>query len=267
MSIEIESMDNFLEKEHKKEEDKEVYDSNFDNIVDDLKIVTMQVTQVTIIKVAAAEQIEDVDEEFQNMLNDLKVVKKKKKKETVGHKETAGNNVADGPNGPKNTEKDMGNKVSPEEEYVLYKIQLSNIYRKLEKNNPDLVKRLTLTIPIPKVLKSNGDKVIISNFGEICKVLNRDPQHVLLYLESELSTITRLYDNKLAIKGVFRPSYIQTMLSKYIKEYVTCLSCNSLNTKVSKLDRLSFIVCSICNSSRTLQPIKKGYSALTKYTK
>ncbi len=194
-----------------------------------------------------------IDDDFQDMLNDLKTHKKKEKKEKKADKAER-----------KQKEKQEMIMLSDRE---MYKMHLENIYKQLEQNNPDLIKRKTLAIPIPKVFKLNGDKIVITNFGDICKTLNRDSNHVILYMEAELVTSTRMIDSKLVIKGVFKTQYIQTLIGNYIIAHVSCTSCNSTSTKISKIDRLSFVVCNICNSSRTLIPIKKGYSAVTKYTK
>jgi translation initiation factor 2 subunit 2 len=66
---------------------------------------------------------------------------------------------------------------------------------------------------------------------------------------------------RLIIKGRFQPLQIETVLRKYILEYVTCRTCRSPETKLHKENRLFFMTCEACGSSRSVAAIKTGFKA------
>ena len=66
----------------------------------------------------------------------------------------------------------------------------------------------------------------------------------------------------MVIKGRFQAKQIENVLRKYILEYVTCRTCRSPDTELSKGEnRLYFITCNSCQSRRSVQAIKTGFSA------
>lgn len=52
-------------------------------------------------------------------------------------------------------------------------------------------------------------------------------------------------DNKLVIKGRFQQKQIESVLKAYIREYVTCHTCRSPNTILTKENRLFFLQCEV----------------------
>jgi len=44
---------------------------------------------------------------------------------------------------------------------------------------------------------------------------------------------------------------------------VTCHTCKSPETRLEKSQRLTFLVCSVCGSSRTVDAVKRGFEAQT----
>lgn len=63
--------------------------------------------------------------------------------------------------------------------------------------------------------------------------------------------------------GRYLPKYIESLLRKYVVEYVTCGMCRSPNTDLvrDQGSRLYFCNCRDCGSSRSVAPIKAGYHA------
>ncbi|BGP17277.1 hypothetical protein JCM10213_008169 [Rhodosporidiobolus nylandii] len=57
---------------------------------------------------------------------------------------------------------------------------------------------------------------------------------------------------------------IENVLRRYIVEYVTCKTCKSPDTELTKKDRLFFMTCSSCGSTRSVAAIKSGYQATTR---
>ncbi|GAA5918283.1 hypothetical protein JCM6882_006318 [Rhodosporidiobolus microsporus] len=54
---------------------------------------------------------------------------------------------------------------------------------------------------------------------------------------------------------------IENVLRRYIIEYVTCKTCKSPDATLTKKDRLFFMTCSSCGSTRSVQAIKTGFQA------
>lgn len=52
---------------------------------------------------------------------------------------------------------------------------------------------------------------------------------------------------------------IENVLRRYIVEYVTCKTCKSPDTTLTKDNRLFFMTCSSCGSTRSVQAIKTGF--------
>ena len=62
------------------------------------------------------------------------------------------------------------------------------------------------------------------------------------------------------------PKQIESLLKKYIVEYVTCHMCRSPGTVLSRdsVTRLYFVKCETCKSTRSVAPIKAGFHATSR---
>merc|ERR1712139_595402 len=80
------------------------------------------------------------------------------------------------------------------------------------------------------------------------------------------TTRTEGADGQLILKGRYLPKHCESLLRKYIKEFVTCAMCKSANTTLSKdsSTRLHMVTCANCNASRTAASIKSGYHSVTR---
>jgi len=117
-------------------------------------------------------------------------------------------------------------------------------------------------IPPPSVGRDGAKKTVWSNFAEMCPALKRKPEHVLNYVLAELGTDGSVDGkHRLVIKGRFQPKQIETVIRHYISEYVACRTCKSPDTVLKKENRMHFVCCEACGSTRSVVPIKKGYAA------
>jgi translation initiation factor 2 subunit 2 len=142
---------------------------------------------------------------------------------------------------------------------------LDRVVTILTANNPEEKKRFTLQPP--KLNKVGTKKTLWVNFQEICTILQRPPEHVFQFFMAELGTDGSIDGNqRLVIKGKYVPKYIESLLKKYIVEYVTCRMCRSPNTELKKdsSTRLQFCHCRDCGSSRSVIPIRSGYHATSR---
>merc|ERR1719376_539212 len=142
---------------------------------------------------------------------------------------------------------------------------LERAFGELREKNPNMVtgEKRKFTIKPPLVQRVGSKKTAFVNFNPICKLLHRQPQHVLLFLLAELGASGSIDgSDQLIIKGRFVQKQIENVLRRYIKEYVTCHTCKSSETILQRDDRLYFLQCETCNSRCSVAPIKSGFQAV-----
>jgi len=144
---------------------------------------------------------------------------------------------------------------------------LEKIVDLLQTNNPALVEKKKRNIKPPQLQLMSSKKTLWVNFQEICTMMQRSPEHVFQFFMAELGTEGSIDGNqRLVIRGKYVPKYIESLLRKYVVEYVTCEMCRSPNTDLKKdgASRLYFCHCRDCGSSRSVAPIRSGYHATSR---
>merc|ERR1719161_2122818 len=119
----------------------------------------------------------------------------------------------------------------------------------------------------PTTMRVGSKKVGWVNFAEICEMMKRSPDHVTQFVLAEFGTEGSITENgQLILKGRYLPKHLESLLRKYIKEFVTCEMCKSATTTLTRdaSTRLTDISCSNCGASRTATTIKSGYHATTR---
>lgn len=151
-----------------------------------------------------------------------------------------------------------------------YEDLLDRLFENLNKNGLDSEKNERLTIQPPKIGREGTKKTVYLNFTDTCIKLNRDKEHLLLYISTELGAFASIQNGGgLVLKGRYQPKGMENILRNYINEYVLCGSCGSAKTFLKKdsVTRLSFLLCQRCNASRSVNPIRQGYIAQIKRKK
>lgn len=205
----------------------------------------------------------DLDE-VSEALGELTLKKKKKKSKEASldnfEKELAKAGVTEETKTP-------NNETAANEQIGLpYNELLSRFFNILRTNNPELAGDRSgpkFRIPPPVCLR-DGKKTIFSNIQDISEKLQRSPDHLIQYLFAELGTSGSVDGQKrLVIKGKFQSKQMENVLRRYILEYVTCKTCKSINTELKKeqSNRLFFMVCKSCGSTRSVSSIKTGFQA------
>ncbi|KJH51819.1 putative translation initiation factor aIF-2, beta subunit, partial [Dictyocaulus viviparus] len=124
---------------------------------------------------------------------------------------------------------------------------------------PDYTYEECLTL----VARAGSKKTAFSNFAEICRLMKRQDKHVLQFLLAELGTTGSIDGNNcLIVKGRFQQKHFESVLRKYIKEYVMCHTCRSSDTELTKDTRLFFLQCHTCGSRCSVTAIKSGFTAM-----
>jgi len=186
---------------------------------------------------------------------DFAHAKKKKKPKPIEEEQPTAE--ADG------AQTDQGSAVATWPDYT-YDELLSRVFNIMREKNPDATtgEKKKFKLSPPQVGRAGSKKSAFANFLEICKQLKRTPKHLLAFLLAELGTSGSVDgSNHLIIKGKFQQKHIESILRKYIKEYVTCHTCHSADTELQKDTRLFFLQCSTCGSRCSVAAIKSGFQA------
>ncbi|WWC65578.1 uncharacterized protein I303_108196 [Kwoniella dejecticola CBS 10117] len=140
---------------------------------------------------------------------------------------------------------------------------LRRFFGLLHAHNPELAgEKRRYTIVPPQVAREGTKKTVFANVSDICRRMHRQPDHVIAFLYSELGTTGSIDGaSRLIMKGRYSQKQIETVLRKYIVEYVTCKICKSPDTLLGKENRLYFMTCESCGSRRSVSAIKAGFQA------
>jgi len=141
---------------------------------------------------------------------------------------------------------------------------LERIFTLLREKNPSLSVKKRHVMPPPQLVRVGTRKTMWANFAPICQLMHRQPEHVLSFLLAELGTEGSIDGNQRCVmKGRYVPKQIESILKKYILEYVTCHMCRNPETSLTRdsVTRLYFIQCESCGSRRSVAPIKSGFHA------
>ncbi|KAF1971248.1 hypothetical protein BU23DRAFT_646789 [Bimuria novae-zelandiae CBS 107.79] len=148
---------------------------------------------------------------------------------------------------------------------IPYNMLLNRFFTLLHSRHPDLASSSSKSykIPPPQCLREGNKKTIFANISEICKRMKRTDEHVTQFLFAELGTSGSVDGSRrLVIKGRFQQKQIENVLRRYIVEYVSCKTCRSPDSDLTKGEnRLYFVTCNSCGSRRSVSAIKTGFSA------
>jgi translation initiation factor 2 subunit 2 len=131
-------------------------------------------------------------------------------------------------------------------------------------NYEDLLKRARSQIPeiamkqerleVPRLRMSViGMRTIVHNFREIADSLNRDPQHIVKFLTSEMATAATVQEGRAIFQGKFNAETLNTLLQRYMENCIVCPVCKRPDTKIVREKRLSFLVCEACGAKSSVK--------------
>ncbi len=111
----------------------------------------------------------------------------------------------------------------------------------------NIVSRSRFEVPSAKVTHE-GKKSIVTNLGDICSRLDRDPDAVAKYLLRELGTAGSRSEGRLFLNGTFSADDIDVVIKKYVETFVMCRECHLPDTRLQKEGRRTFIRCEACGA-------------------
>lgn len=98
-----------------------------------------------------------------------------------------------------------------------------------------------------------GQKTFLRNFAEFPKILRREPDKILQYLAKEFAVPAERLGEKAMFAGKRDPDDFTRLFQIYLHDYVVCPTCQSPDTRVTKENRISFLVCEACGARSTLK--------------
>lgn len=103
---------------------------------------------------------------------------------------------------------------------------------------------------IPRIeVYNEAKRTVIRNFKDIATRLNRDPTHIARFFIKELAAPGNVdAGGSLIIYAEKSPRTIEMVYERYIKLYVICPVCGSIDTYLVKRDRMYELVCTACGA-------------------
>ena len=118
------------------------------------------------------------------------------------------------------------------------------------------LKHKRLEVPKPQsIIIGRRGPTIIYNFKEICEALNRDPREVLKFLSKEMATAGTITGSRVTFKGMFDSEALRRLIDRYVRDFVICPVCKSLDTRIVKEKRLRFRKCDACGAKSSVKAI------------
>ena len=112
----------------------------------------------------------------------------------------------------------------------------------------------TERLEIPKVKGHiQGTKTIIVNFFQICKILDREPDHALKFLSKELATKADVKNVSVLFNNKISSTKINEKIQKYADIFVICKECKKPETKLIEKNNVLMLKCNACGAEYSIQ--------------
>ena len=127
---------------------------------------------------------------------------------------------------------------------LVYTLLLDGIYETLNDNN-QLFGNKNVNISKPDI-KYENRKTFWYNYGKNCSQINRTTDQIKKFIEKEMAVETSINDkSNLILRGRYNFAMIAGAYKKYIKNYVQCTTCKSMDTEIirNSSNRLDYLKC------------------------
>ena len=134
------------------------------------------------------------------------------------------------------------------------KFDYKQLLEKGRKELPESLKTMGGRFEIPKVRGHlEGNKTIISNFFQIADEVNREPSHLLKFLQRELATPAVIKGQRLILGRKLAASQINEKIQLYAKTFVLCPDCGKPDTQLKREDKVLFLKCMACGAKHPIR--------------
>ena len=130
-----------------------------------------------------------------------------------------------------------------------YHEMLDQLYKEVKKPETDGER---FEVPVVKGMVE-GNKTIISNFGQICSALRREPAHLSKFLSRELATQGIVDGDRLILNRKLGSGMINAKIQRYVNEFVICPECKKPDTELIKEGRFLFLRCLACGAKHPVR--------------
>jgi translation initiation factor 2 subunit 2 len=103
-------------------------------------------------------------------------------------------------------------------------------------------------VPEPNV-RPEGNVTVYENFDETVDKLDREPTHVLKFLQSELGTSARIDESGRArLTGDFKQRRVADAIDAYVESFVRCSECGLPDTRIVEEQGAKVLKCDACGA-------------------
>ena len=132
-------------------------------------------------------------------------------------------------------------------------MQYEQLLKKAKKEIPNILEESS-RFELTKVKGHiEGNKTIVTNFGQIASLIHREPQHILKFLQRELATPAEIDGNRLILKRKISSSLINSKVELYVNIFVICPECKKPDTKLLKENKILLMKCLACGGKHTVK--------------
>jgi len=107
-------------------------------------------------------------------------------------------------------------------------------------------------LPDPE-LRQEGKATVFENFGAVCDLLEREPEHVLQYLQRDVRTSGEIDESGRArLTGSFDADRIGSTIEAYADRFVRCSACGLPDTRLDRDSEPAELRCEACGRRERL---------------
>ncbi|MFB6074827.1 MAG: translation initiation factor IF-2 subunit beta [Haloarculaceae archaeon] len=103
-------------------------------------------------------------------------------------------------------------------------------------------------VPDPEI-RQEGNATVVENFQALCRRLDREPDHLMKFLQNELGTSGHIDESGRArLTGEFRKRRIDAAVEAYTDEFVRCPECGLPDTRLEREQGVLLLRCEACGA-------------------
>ncbi len=102
-----------------------------------------------------------------------------------------------------------------------------------------------------------GNKTFIINIREVLERINRKENHFLKFMAGKLAASVTMEGARAVFAGKHAKVTLQTLLERYVKEYVICAECGKPDTQLVVETRILRKRCDACGATMSVKPLRK----------